>query len=199
MEPKIEKILRKNQNDFRSNRSTTSQIFTIRRILGVRAKNLEATILFVDLSKAFDSIHRGRMVQILLTYGLLKETVAAIMMLYKHTKVKVRSPDGNTDYFDTVADVLQGATLSPYLFIICQYYLLRTSIDIMKDDGFKLSKERSRRYPVQTISFNLALDVLFFLFISFTVCQAIRDCQSSAKFLILLIKPWIYFIPFSLC
>ena len=40
-EPKIDNILRKNQNGFRRNRSTTSQILTIRRILkGVRAKNL---------------------------------------------------------------------------------------------------------------------------------------------------------------
>ena len=39
IEPKIDNILRKNQNGFRRNRSTTSQIFTIRKILdGVRAK-----------------------------------------------------------------------------------------------------------------------------------------------------------------
>ena len=29
--------------------------------------------------------------------------------------------------------------------------MLRTSIDKMKDSGFKLAKERSRRYPAQTI------------------------------------------------
>ena len=46
------------------------------------------------------------MEQILLTYGLPKETIAAIIMLYKNTEVKVRSPDGDTDYFDVVADVL---------------------------------------------------------------------------------------------
>ena len=35
---------------------------TIRRIVeGVRAKNLETTISFVDISKAFDSLHRGKM------------------------------------------------------------------------------------------------------------------------------------------
>ena len=97
----------------------TSQILTIRLILeGVRAKNLEATILFVDFSKTFDSIHRGKMEQILLAYDLPKETVATIMMLYKNTTVKVRSPDGDTDYFDIVAGVLQGDTLAPYLFII---------------------------------------------------------------------------------
>ena len=129
----------------------TSQILTIRRILGVRAKNLEAKIIFVDFSKAFDSIHRGKMEQILLADNLPKETVTALMMLYKNTKVKVRSPDGDTDYFDIVAGVLQRDTLAPYLFIICLDYELRTSIDKMKDNGFKLSKEKSRRYPAQTI------------------------------------------------
>ena len=107
IESKIEKILRKNQNGYQRNRSTTSQILTICQILeGVCAKNLEATILFVDFSKAFDSIHRGKMEQILLAYGLLKETIAAIMMLYRNTKVKVCSPDGDIDYFDIVAGVL---------------------------------------------------------------------------------------------
>ena len=109
-------------------------------------KNLEATILFVDFSKAFDSIHRGKMEQILIAYGLPIETIAAIMMLYKNTKVKVHSSDGDWDYFDIVAGVSQGDTLPPYLFIICLDFVLWTSIDKMKDNGFKLSKERSRRY-----------------------------------------------------
>ena len=48
--------------------------------------------------------------------------------------------------------MLQGDTLTPYLFIICLDYELRTSIDKMKDNGFKLAKERSRRYPAQKIT-----------------------------------------------
>ena len=45
-----------------------SQILTIRRILeGVRVKNRQATILFVDFTKAFNSIYRGKMEQILQT------------------------------------------------------------------------------------------------------------------------------------
>ena len=87
--------------------------------------------------------------QILLAYGLPKETVTAILMLYRNTKVKVCSPDGNTDYFDIVAGVLQGDTLAPYLFIICLDYVLGTSIDKIKEKGLKLTKERSRRYPAQ--------------------------------------------------
>ena len=153
IEPKIDNILRKNQNGFRRNRSTTSQILTIRRILeGVRAKNLQATLIFVDFTKGFDSIHRGKMEQILLAYGIPKETVAAITILYRNTKVKVRSPDGDTEYFDIVAGVLQGDTLAPYLFIICLDYVLRTSIDKIRENGFELTKKRSRKYPAKTIT-----------------------------------------------
>ena len=73
IEPKIDNILGKNKNGFRINRSTTSQILTIRRILrGVRAKNLQVTKLFVDFTKAFGSIHKEKMEQIILAYGLQK-------------------------------------------------------------------------------------------------------------------------------
>ena len=115
-------------------------------------KNIETTTLFVDFSKAFDSIHRGKVEQILLVYGLPKQTVATIMMLYKNTKVKVHSPDGFTDYFDIIVGVLQGDILAPYLFIICQDYVLRMSIDLMKENSFKLAKARSRRHPAQIIT-----------------------------------------------
>ena len=137
IEPKIDNIFRKNQNGFRRNRSTTSQILTIRRILeGVRAKNLQATLLFVNFTKSFDSIHRRKMEQIILAYGIPKETVAAITILYRNTKVKVRSADGDTEYFDIVAGLLLGDTLAPYLFIICRDYVLRNSKDKIRENGF---------------------------------------------------------------
>ena len=74
------------------------------------------------------------------------------MILYRNTKVKVRSPDGDTEYFDIVAGVLQGDTLAPYLFIICLDYVLRTSIDKIRENGFELTKRRSKRYPAKTIT-----------------------------------------------
>ena len=130
-----------------------SQILTLHGILeGIRAKNLEATTLFVNFTKTFDSIHRGKMEQILLTYSQPKETVADIMMLYRNASIKVCSPGGDTDYFDIVAGVLQGDTLAPYLFIICLDYVLRTSINKIKENSFKQTKERSRRCPAQTIT-----------------------------------------------
>ena len=74
------------------------------------------------------------------------------MLLYRNTQSKVCSPDGDTDYFDVVACVQQGDTLAPYLFVICVDYVHRTSIDKIKENGSKLTKERSRRYPKQAIT-----------------------------------------------
>ena len=66
--------------------------------------------------------------------------------------MKVRSADGDTEYFDIVAGLLQGDTLGLYLFIIYLDYVLRTSIDKIRENGFKLAKKRSRRYPAKTIT-----------------------------------------------
>ena len=108
---------------------------------------IQATILFVDFTKTFDSIHRGKMEQILLAYGIPKETIAAITILYRNTKVKVHSPDGDTEYFDIVAGVLQGDTLAPYLLIICLDYVLRISIDEIRKKRLRADKEKKQKVP----------------------------------------------------
>ena len=59
-----------------------------------------------------------------LACGLPKETVTAIMMLYKNIKALVQSLDGNTEFFDLVTRVLQRDTLVSYLFILWLDYVL---------------------------------------------------------------------------
>ena len=44
-----------------------------------------------------------------------------------------------------LAGVLQGDTLAPHLFIIYLYYVLRTSIDIMKDKRFQADKGKKQK------------------------------------------------------
>ena len=118
----------------------------------------------------------GKMEQILLAYSLPKGTVTAIMMLYRNTEVKDRSPDGDTDYFDIVAGVLQVVRLAPCFFIYLDY-VLRTTIDKMKENSFKLTKERSRRYPAQTIT---DIDNIALLEDSPTQAYALRHGQEWA-------------------
>ena len=54
------------------------------------------------------------------------------MMLYKHFKVKVRPMDGDADFFEIIAGILQEDTEALYLFIIWLDYVPRTSIDLRK-------------------------------------------------------------------
>ena len=63
----------------------------------------------------------------MIQYIFLKEIDIAIMILYKNTKTTVRSPDGNTDFFDKVTGDLQRDTFLPYLFILCQDHVLQMS------------------------------------------------------------------------
>ena len=150
--PVLENILRDNQNGFREKRSTTAQIFTLRRIIeGVKQKQLLAVIIFADFSKALDSIDPSKMEQILKAYGIPNEIIKAIMIMYKNTQAFVRSPDGDTEFFNIIARLLQGDTLAPYLFIIVLDYVLR-NLDQNKNLGFTLRKQLSRRYPAEMLT-----------------------------------------------
>ena len=61
-------------------------------------KNPEATLEILDLSKAFDSISSWKREQKQLVYGLPKESVTAIMILYENTKAVFRSSDSDTNF-----------------------------------------------------------------------------------------------------
>ncbi|XP_072036995.1 uncharacterized protein [Amphiura filiformis] len=107
--PEIDQHLRTNQNGFRVGRTTVGHIFALRRLIEeVKAHNLPAIITFIDFKKAFDTIHRGKMLKILHAYGIPELIVEAICQMYQNTKAKVISPDGETELFEILAGVLQG-------------------------------------------------------------------------------------------
>ena len=84
--------------------------------------------MFIDFSKAFDSIHSWS------TY--FEHNVTAIMILYKNTEAMVRSSYGDTDLIVIAAGVLQKDTFASFLFIICPDYVIQTSIDLIKENDF---------------------------------------------------------------
>ena len=57
----------------------------------------EAVITFIDFRKAFDSINRERMFEILRAYGIPSSVVDAIHIMYKYTLALVLTPEGETD------------------------------------------------------------------------------------------------------
>ena len=147
--------LRPNQNGFRGKRTTVGQILALRRIIeGVKANNLSAVLTFIDFKKAFDTIHRGKMMKILKAYGIPPNLLRAIEAMYTDTNAKILTPDGETDMFEITAGVLQGDTLAPFLFIIVLDYALRKAMADNKDDelGFTIRPQRSSRYPKESLS-----------------------------------------------
>ena len=146
--PHVDPLLRKNQNGFRSGRSTLTQILALRRILEeARNFNLEAILVFVDFKKAFDSVDREKMFDILSLYGIPQKIITAIKLLYSGTKSSVQTPDGETDTFPIIAGILQGDTLAPFLFILVVDYVMRVSVDKISNFGFLLHRRRGPRNP----------------------------------------------------
>ena len=96
--PKLDDHLRTNQNGFRKGRTTVGHILALRRLIEeVEANNLPAIVTYIDFKKAFDTIHRGKMLKILQAYGIPQIIVDAISRMYQDTKAKVTSPDGDTE------------------------------------------------------------------------------------------------------
>ena len=153
IQPKIDKNLRPNQNGFRPGRTTTAHILALRRLIeGVKSHNKKAIILYVDFKKAFDSIHRPTMMRILQAYDIPPKLLNAISKMYENTRAKVISPDGETEFFQIKAGVLQGDTLAPYLFAIVLDFVLRKTFEGREDLGFQLQRQRSRRVPAITVT-----------------------------------------------
>ena len=58
----------------------------------------------------------------------------------------------DADFFDIVTEVLQEGILPLYLFVLNLDYVLRTSIDLIKENGFILKKAKSRQYPANSMT-----------------------------------------------
>ena len=170
--PHLDEKLRPNQCGFRENRSTVSQILALRRIIeGIHDQNLNAVMTFIDFKKAFDMIHRGKMIKILKAYGIPDIIVRAIEDTYHNTSAKVITPDGDTEQFDIYGGVLQGDTLAPYLFITVLDYCMRSAINGYEEQlGFTINPRRSRRVgPLMVTDLDFADDIAL---VSNTASQA---------------------------
>ena len=86
------------------------------------------------------------MLNIFRAYDIPGRIVEGIGALYSDRTASVRTPDGDTDFFNVLVGVLQGDTLAPYLFIIVLDYVLRTSLDENTELGFTLHPRRSEHF-----------------------------------------------------
>ena len=74
--------------------------------------------MFVDFSKAFDTVNRDYLIYTLIKQGMHGKMLKLVREIYSKVKATVRTKDGLTERFDCILGVRKGCMLSPRLFII---------------------------------------------------------------------------------
>ena len=108
------------QCGFRPQRSTTDIMFVVRRLkkLG-RTSNTSLEIFFIDLAKAYDSVDRVLLWEVLARFGVPPRMIRVIRMFHDGMRARVQLDDGDfSAWFNVCQGLRQGCVLSPLLFNI---------------------------------------------------------------------------------
>ena len=121
IKPRTEEILSEAQAGFRSNRSTIDQLLSLRLMTEKYIEfGKDLFLCYVDFQKAFDSVWRKGLWQVMRHLGYDCKIIRLLQGLYKDTRSSVRTGSGGdlSNWFETLVGVLQGCVLSPLLFNI---------------------------------------------------------------------------------
>jgi sorting nexin-29 len=124
--PYVNEIMGDHQCGFSCNRSTTDQIFYIQQILEKKWEcNGKVHQLFIDFKKAYDSIKKEVLYNILLVFGIPKKLVRLIKICLNETYSKVSVGKLLSDKFPIQNGLKKGDSLSPLLFNFTLEYAIR--------------------------------------------------------------------------
>jgi len=153
IEPSLDKILRENQAGFRKGRSCREQIHCI-RLLIEKSKEYRHPLYtcFVDYKAAFDSVDQDLLWVALERYGVPPVYINILRESYKGFESCVSVDGLLTDWFLVLAGVKQGDVISPLLFNIMIDWILRSSVDNIKEEGVKVIPRKSSRYPASYVT-----------------------------------------------
>jgi hypothetical protein len=122
----IDEIIGDHWYGFRRNRSTTDQIFCIHQILEKKWEYNETVHqIFIDFKKAYDSVMREVLYNILIECGVPRKLVRLIKMCLNETYSKVRIGKHFSDSFPIQNGLKQGDALSPLFFNFALEYAIR--------------------------------------------------------------------------
>ena len=113
-----ENILPEEQCGFRPQRSTVDMMFVVRRLQELaRKKDTPLYLCFIDLTKAYDSVDRTLLWNVLARFGVPPIMLAIIRQFHDGMQACVRLDDGEcSDKFNVGQGLRQGCMLVPLLF-----------------------------------------------------------------------------------
>ena len=122
--------LRKEQAAYRRGRSTSEHIFVLRNIVE-QALEWQAPLYlnFVDFRRAFDSIHRESLWNIMKWYGIPDKFIQIIKLLHSSTQCCVSDGGCNSEWFSVDTGVKQGCVMAGFLFLLVIDYTMRKTTE----------------------------------------------------------------------
>ena len=115
--PFAENIIGNYQCGFRTNRSTTNQIFMLRQILEkTKELGIETHHLFIDFKSAHDTIKRDQLYNAMGEFNIPNKLVRLTRTTMENTKSQVRIQSDLSDSILTKKDLRQGDSLACLLF-----------------------------------------------------------------------------------
>ena len=113
----LDSRIRPTQFGFRKNCSTTQPIHVLRRLLEIHERQPSPFhALFLDWSKAFDSVTFTAIHSAMTFIGVSPHVSSVIMALYKNPSFTVRDSQHISEVKTQTKGLRQGCPLSPYLF-----------------------------------------------------------------------------------
>ena len=114
-----DKRLRAEQAGCRQGRSTTEQIFILRNIIGQSYEWQSPLVLnFIDFEKAFNSLHRPSLWEIIKAYGIPVKIIRIVQLLYQDSECAVLDNGQASEWFKVNTGVKQGCVMSGFLFLL---------------------------------------------------------------------------------
>jgi sorting nexin-29 len=135
---KAEQTIGEYQGGFRPGKSTTDQIFII-RLLYQKTWEFDREIhtLFVDFKKAYDSIHRESLINILKEFDFPRKLVNIVSISIMETVVRVKVGNMKSDPVTVKSGLRQGDSILPIIFNLVLEKVIR-EMKIEPHEGIKL-------------------------------------------------------------
>ena len=125
-----ESVLPESQCGFRANRGTVDMVFALRQLQEkCKEQNKGLYITFVDLTKAFDTVSRKGLWQILERLGCPPKFLNMIIQLHENQQGRVRYNSDFSEPFPIDNGVKQGCVLAPTLFTIFFSMMLKQAME----------------------------------------------------------------------